>query len=397
MDRYLTRDRLVVYPAAIAVLFAVFWVSSLFFVVALPDFLARWTAGRLVADGRGAELYDPTVQAALQAGLGSDALSWFVSPPFVAVLMVPLGLLPYAVAAALWTALTFGLLWFSVHTLADLDPAFARVAGWRGMLVAGSCQVVLELLGAGQDSAVVLAAFALGARLLVAGHDPWAGAVLSIALIKPHLVWLVPLVLLLRGAVAALAGFVAGAVALVAASFAVLGVGAWTAWLDALTSPLYRDEVVVGQTAKNTSINGLVEHLTPGSGALATALWLAGVAVVVALTVRHRGALRDLALPVLLVTVVPLVTVLLSPHAMVYDLVLTYPGVAWLLTRRAGPDVRGLVALGYLLLFLSPLLQVVAREVPSLSVLAAPWVVLVLIALWWRAIRPHDSGAVSNT
>jgi hypothetical protein len=91
------------------------------------------------------------------------------------------------------------------------------------------------------------------------------------------------------------------------------------------------------------------------------------------------------------------VTVLLSPHAMVYDLVLVYPAVAWLLTCRTGPDVRGLVAVGYALLFFSPLVQVVAREVPAASVAAAPWVVLVLIALWWKAIRPQEAGAASNT
>ena len=397
VDRYLTRDRLVVYPAAIVTLFGAFWVASFWFVAPLPDFVARWTAGHLVGDGQGSSLYDPAVQSTIQEGLGSDALSWFVSPPYVAVLMVPFGLLPYPLAAALWTLLTFGLLWFSVRTLATLDPAFGRLAAWRGMLVAGSCQVVLELLGAGQDSAVVLAAFALGARLLVAGRDPWAGLVLSVALIKPQLVWLVPLVLLARRALAALAGFVVGAGILVGASLAVLGTDAWTSWLAALSSPLYRQEVLVGQTAKNTSVEGLVEHLVPGSGWPATALWAASALVVAVLTLRHRTTLRDLSLPVLLLTAVPLVTVLLSPHAMVYDLVLVYPAVAWLLTERPGPDVRGLIAVGYVLLFLSPLLQVVAREVPSTAVIAAPWVVLVLIALWWRLIHRQRVGAASST
>ena len=257
---------------------------------------------------------------------------------------------------------------------------------------------MLELVGAVQDSAVVLAAFALGAWLLAEGRDPWAGVALSVALIKPQLVWLVPLVLLARRSWAALGGFAAGGAALVVASLAVLGVDAWRDWLRALTSPLYRDEVVAGQTEKNTSINGLVEHLVPGQGWPATALWAVGFAVVAALTLRHRAVLRDVPLPVLLVTAVPLVTVLLSPHAMVYDLVLVLPAVAWLLGHRSGPTVRGLVAVGYVLLFLSPLLQIVAREVPAVTVLAAPWVVIVLVALWWRLLRPtrQDAGAVNS-
>ena len=73
---------------------------------------------------------------------------------------------------------------FSRRTAAPvvaLHPAFAALDGWRGLLIAGSCQAVLELVGAGQDSALVLAAFAVGARLLAAGRDPWAGMVLSLA------------------------------------------------------------------------------------------------------------------------------------------------------------------------------------------------------------------------
>src|SRR5690349_18165253 len=57
LDRFLTPDRLAVYPTAIAVLFAVFWAASVAFVGPLPDFVARWTAGRLVLDGRETVLY----------------------------------------------------------------------------------------------------------------------------------------------------------------------------------------------------------------------------------------------------------------------------------------------------------------------------------------------------
>ncbi|WP_392544882.1 glycosyltransferase family 87 protein [Oryzobacter telluris] len=382
VDRYLTRDRLVVYPAVVVVLFLVVWFISLPLRFPLPDFLSRWTAGRLVLDGRAAELYDPAVQSAVQLDLGATALSWFVSPPYVAALLVAFGGMPYAVAAVVWTLATLVLLWVTVRSLVALHPAFAALDGWRGLLLAGSCQAVLELVGAGQDSALVLAALVVGARLLADGRDPWAGLVLSVALVKPQLAWLVPVVLLARGAWTALGGFVAGALALLTVSLVVLGPQSWARWVETLGSPLYRTEVVGGQTEKNATLQGLVEHLVPGSGWPATALWLMGFAVLAVVAVRHRDRLAGMTLPVLLVTAVPLTTVLMTPHAMVYDLVVVLPAVVWLLAERPSPRLRGLAAVGYLLLFLSPLIQLVVLAVPSLAVLSAPWVVVVLVLLW---------------
>lgn len=396
VDRYLTPDRLVVYPAVVVGLFVVVWLLSLAVTVPLPDFLARWTAGRLVLDGRADVLYDPGVQSALQQALGADALSWFVSPPFVAVLLVPFGALPYGLAALAWTLMTLGLLWGAVRALADLHPAFAGLRGWRALLLAGSCQAVLELVGAGQDTAVVLAALVLGARLLAGGSDLAGGLVLAVALVKPQLAWLLPVVLLLRGRWRALTGMVAGGLLLVAASLVALGAGPWVDWLEALTSPLYRGEVVSGQTAKSASIDGLLEHLVPGSGPLAMLLWAVAFVALVVVAVRRRAALDDVPLPVLLVTAVPLTTVLLTPHAMVYDLVVVVPAVVWLVHRHPTPRVRGLATVGYVLLFLAPLLQLAARAVPALAVLAAPWVVVVLVLLWFELVAPvpgHDRPA----
>lgn len=395
VDRYLTRDRLTVYPTAVVLLFVVVWLISLPLTFPLPDFLSRWTAGRLVLDGRTADLYDPALQSALQADVGSTALSWFVSPPYVAALLAPVGTLPYPVAALLWTFLTLGLLWLAVRFLVALDPAFSALGGWRGLLVAGSCQAVLELVGAGQDTAVILAALAGGALMVARGHAVTAGLVLALALVKPQLAWLVPLVLLARAAWGALAGFVAGGGALFALSLLVLGPGSWARWLGSITSPLYRNEVVAGQAPKNATVHGLVEQLVPGSGWPATVVWAGAFVVLAVVALRNRRALDGVPLPVLLVTAVPLTTVLLTPHAMVYDLVVVVPAVVWLIARRATAEIRGLALVGYVLLFLSPLLQLVARAVPPLSVLAAPWVVVVLLLLWRRlapeAAAPHET------
>mgnify|MGYP002682939883 CR=1 FL=1 len=70
-----------------------------------PDFLAHWTAGRLLLDGNLDHLYDADFQANLQHAIigPGDDVSWFVGPPFTAILYVPFAALPFAVAGVLWT------------------------------------------------------------------------------------------------------------------------------------------------------------------------------------------------------------------------------------------------------------------------------------------------------
>ena len=97
------------------------------------------------------------------------------------------------------------LLVWSLRALSRFDPAFAAL-GRRGvLLVVVSSQPVLEVIGAGQDSVVVLAAI-VGGAVLLARRPPFvAGLVLAVALIKPQLALLVPVVLLLCHAWRALA------------------------------------------------------------------------------------------------------------------------------------------------------------------------------------------------
>src|SRR3712207_1035260 len=64
----------------------------------LGDYLARYTAGHFVRDGTTARLYEVGAQEAFQqrAAAAGDYLSLFVSPPFSALLYVPLAALPFA-------------------------------------------------------------------------------------------------------------------------------------------------------------------------------------------------------------------------------------------------------------------------------------------------------------
>ena len=394
------------YPVVIIVLFLVLWVISLHASIALPDHLARWTAGRLIAEGNAAELYDPTAQSNVQAALGAKALSWFVSPPYVAIAFVPFGLLPYAASALLWTAIAFALLFWSLRAASRLHPSLASLSTGRVLLVVFSCQVVLELFGGGQDSVVVLAAMVGSATLLQRDRPFTAGLLLSCAAIKPQLAILIPVVLVLGHAWRVLIGAGVGGVLLVGATSAVLGWATWWDWLEALRSPLYQVEVVDGQAWKATTLQGLIDslggHAYPAGMAV---VWLVAAGMVVLATGRRLRAFGPGAVPTILITVVPLVTVLITPHAMVYDLVVVIPAVVWLIDRHGSAAVRSWVACGFVLLLVAPLLHLTSRAAPwPLSVAGAPWVVVPLTGLWWVMIgngpwwgRAVDTGGAGGS
>ncbi len=389
----LTPDRLVVYPGVVVVLFVVVWAVSLRAAFPLPDFLARWTAGSMVAGGDGASLYDPVAQSVVQAGVGAQRLSWFVSPPFVAVLFVPFGLLPYWLAAVVWTAVSLAFLAWSARAAATLHPRMSALGTGRGLLVAASCQPVLELVGGGQDCALVLASFVLGARWLERSRAFPAGMALGVGLVKPQLVVLVPLLLLATRRWRALLGFSCIGLGLAALATLVLGPGVWGRWKVALTSPLYAADVQQDQAWKNSTVYGFLHGVLPDAwGSVATVLWAVAVVGVAVATLRNWRSLREAPIGVLLLVTVPLATVLVTPHAMVYDLVLVVPAVAYLVGVREATRERALAVAAYLLLFLAPLLHLLASAVPVAGLLEATWVVLPLAALWWGHLRAERTA-----
>lgn len=68
------------------------------------DFVSYWAAGVLALGGNPADAYDLALHRAVQmAAVPIDGLMPFPYPPFVLLLLLPFGLLPYALAAALWT------------------------------------------------------------------------------------------------------------------------------------------------------------------------------------------------------------------------------------------------------------------------------------------------------
>ncbi|RIK14717.1 MAG: hypothetical protein DCC50_10365 [Acidobacteria bacterium] len=374
IDRLLIPARTTVYPWVVLILWPVAWALRMAFGPdpVLVDFVARWTGGRMVVERPPSQLYRPEVQQQYQDHLFGEAgaVSWFVGPPSEAVALVPLGVLPYPVAAVLWTALSLAALVLSLFMLRDVVRP--QPVQWRRFVVIVAAAVpTMELLFSGQSSAFVLLWLALAHRACTRGRFFLAGLIFSLALVKPHLVLLVPLLWLLERRWTALLGILVGWLGAFVVSSAVLGPRSWLQWVAALQSDLYVGGVNVGQTMKNAGLVGLLTPWLPESG------WAPTSMVVVSLLAGAMAVVlvwRKAADPSLRWWMVVFVSLVVAPHAMVYDIVLAVPAIGLALARWWAPRMRVTVAITWVLFWVVPPLSIALSQIGAPGALAAtPW------------------------
>ena len=391
VDSVLTPERLRVYSAVLVIGFGVSLALSWALPggqTPLPDYAARWTAGRLLLDGRLGSLYDPAVQAAMQQQeLGSTGLSWFVSPPFVAILFAPLAVVPYWLSCALWSAISVGALFLSLRLLQPLAPSVLKERWGSVIWLIIASYPVLELVGGGQDTTLVLLAIVLGIRLLNAGCDLGAGGVLALGCIKPQLLFLVPALLLCQRRFRALSAFFSLGMALVAVSMFMVGPDVFHSWLELPHSQPYATAVQQDQAWKAVSASAWLTAVAPpiGGSSMQWATTAVGLAFCIPgiVAVRSRGVvgLTDWAL-------VLAVTVVASPHFMAYDLVLAIPVLMGLAECAWTAVTRVSLAVTFVLLWLiAPLHALVGSAPWPLRAIGAPWAALAFIVLWRTLVR----------
>ncbi len=206
----------------------------------------------------------------------------FTYPPFAAVVMVPLALLPSWLAAALWTGASVGAL---AAVIVLVRRALDRPApGWLVALLTGGAvalEPVWQNLAFGQINTFLMLAVLVD---LVGPERRWSGVLVGVAAgvkLTP-LVFVVLLVLVGRRTAAARAALVFAAT--VAVGFAVTPGPSATYWTDRLV-----DAARVGPPAlaHNQSVYGALTRLLDGTPP--TWLWIA-VAGPVSLVVLVVGA-----------------------------------------------------------------------------------------------------------
>jgi hypothetical protein len=229
------------------------------------DFPAVTIASRLVAEGRGAELYKLDAQLEEQRrlisegyiSLSPDAGLKYPYPytPPIAVLMSPFAGLPPTIGMTVWDLVNIACMawgfWFLLSALALTK--FTRLALLLAALTSFPFIVNLEQ---GQSSGVVMLAFALGIGLLKNGRDLPAGLAFGLLLLKIQWLPILVLVLLWKRRWRTLAGITAAASALALVSRAVAGAG----WIPDYLQLLGRAQ----QHARELLLDPWYSHSFPG-------------------------------------------------------------------------------------------------------------------------------------
>jgi Glycosyltransferase family 87 len=208
-----------------------------------PDFTAYYTAGKMLREGRGVQLYDSTAQAEVQrefapaSDLRRGPLPYY-HPPFEALLFMPLTYLPYPVAFALWNTINLGLLAGIAALLRNCLPSLREFPSWETVFAFLAFFPVFANFHQGQDAILLLLTFVLAFAALSRNADIAAGCWLGLGMFKFHFV--IPLALILmfwRGRRLAL-GFVLAAFSGIVISIALVG------WHEALQYPVYTWHIV---------------------------------------------------------------------------------------------------------------------------------------------------------
>jgi len=199
------------------------------------DFSIYYTAARAVLDG-----VDPY---SVEGPSGRS----FVYPPGFAVLLAPFAVLPFAVAAVLWTALGLVAVLASLWLCLDLLGISRGPAAWTvgGLALLCSGRMLDSELGNGQANHWVLLGLAACAWLCARGRSALGGVALSLAIVAKVTPLLFAVYLAGKREWRALAGLLAG-LAVLGALLPALALGprgaldANLTWADAVLRPVVR-------------------------------------------------------------------------------------------------------------------------------------------------------------
>src|SRR5256884_4204488 len=201
-----------------------------------PDFFNFYAAAKLYLSGGGSAVYDIAMQRQVELQITGAAPSRFVvlpyfHPPYYTLLIAPLALLDYRdayyVMAAANVVLAAALVFLLVRSSLSVHGR-----GWlvAAAMIGGFFPLFVTVLQ-GQSDLVVLVPLAAAYAAWAKGRYGIAGALSALALAKPQLLLLIPVLFLARRAWRALAAFAGVLAGLGLISVAGFGIGPVTTYL----------------------------------------------------------------------------------------------------------------------------------------------------------------------
>ena len=312
------------------------------------------------------QMYNTSVSMpALYAATGN----WFPyqHTPVFAWLLVPLSLLAYPFALAIWDSFLFGCYLFCWRILAS-GPIGRRLV----LLVAGLALYPVTLgLALGQPTMVVLAGVTLCYWLLCRDRPLLAALALSLIAVKPQSSFLVPFVLIAAGRVRVFAWWSLFAIALAALSILALGLHGLQDW---------RHAIEIAYQLPGIRFNSVESVIRPGVVATALNVMAAAVALAIGRIARRQG-------PELAIAAGLSGSVLASPYLSVSDLAALLIA-AWLVLRLHPPRwLKALMIVGYLPFFFA---NALFMHGPFLLLEGAWLLALLVFAIGRRAVTLTD-------
>jgi alpha-1,2-mannosyltransferase len=392
--RWLTRDRLRVYPLLLGLGLA----AALIAIVATrvgvfdhwgrplgSDFSQIWIAGGEILAGRPAQPYDNAAHAAAQAamfGTKDSFYSWPYPPYFLAIATLA-AMLPYLAALAVWQGSTL-LLYLAAVLRAGRGLPFDRSAIIGVALVFPA--VTVNLIHG--HNGFLTAALLTGGALLVPTRPLMAGVLLGLLAYKPQLALAVPVALLAGGFLRTTVAAVVTVVVATLATVAAFGIEPWQAFA---ASTSFTQHVVLEQGApgfaKMQSPFAAVRLLGGGIPLAYAVQGIVTVAVLAALALIWRSE-SDLRLKAAALMVASLLT---TPYCMDYDMVVLGPAIAALASLGLASGFR---PYGMTLLAAVWIMPLVARPLAVAS--DVPIGALLMIVVFWHIVAWRKPAAIAD-
>ncbi|MBZ5650912.1 MAG: DUF2029 domain-containing protein [Acidobacteriia bacterium] len=375
----------------------------------LPDFSGSYTAGQILRDGHGSQLYDDVLQESIQRSFSAKAIEKrrtilpYIHLPYEALLYAPLAHFSYLTAYAIWLTVNLALLSSIPFLLRKTLNRLGQAPLYLWLLACFAFFPIFSALIQGQDSILLLFLYCATWRSLERGSELASGAWLALGLYKYQLV--VPLVLAFRRRKKLIAGFLSVAAILGFVSLAITG------WHSLLGYPryLWRTEhdlkygfnTLPGLIA---NLRGLVSGVVPKAHTEIEIGLTAVFSAIVLLMMMYAAGKVSAAgsgrlQPLFALTLVG--TVLVSYHLYVHDLSVLFLAMILVLEMLlSGPPIpqttKTVLLVCIALLYCSPLYLVLTLRYNQLRLMAIVLLVFFvgLLSLI-NSLRAQTGGTVS--
>ena len=329
------------------------------------DFVSFWAAAKLALGGNPEAAYDLDLHKAVEmTAVAVKGLIPFPYPPTYLLAVLPFGLLPYAMAHAVWVGTTLTAYLVVAHKLSA-----------NSALLAMAFPPVI-LCGIGGQNSFLMAAIFMTAMTLMKTRPFIAGLVFGLLAFKPHLGLLLPIALIAGRDWRTFAGAAVSTLGLILLSFVVFGPESWSGFRTLL--PLAGSIASEGLVSWNKMAS--VYASLRLAGVPEPLAWIVHALVAVTAIVFLWRAWRTSTDIGYRAAALAAATLLISPYLFIYDQLLLVPALVYLWQRGGHEKWLGLI-------YAIAILSLAGNFYMATVVSVAPLLPTMLIALIWHDRR----------